>query len=230
MIVLLSVIPGYSLAILLWIFSKKASWNVIVACNKFFFRLFKISLHIEFKAEIDDLLHGGVIVGLNNESVIDPMVGMVASPVLLKSFFNIEYALIPFIGWISWLFGYVIVRQWPAQSRRKILKAITYLRKGGYVFLSIEGQRTKDGALNAYKKGAVVLAIMAQTSIIPIVLHGSRRCMPYGSWKIQPGIIQVRILPPIHTKGMTYDDRETLIRALRSIAERELSTIKAEQV
>jgi len=35
----------------------------------------------------------------------------------------IEYTIIPFIGWITLLFGWMIIRQWPKQAKRALKKS-----------------------------------------------------------------------------------------------------------
>jgi 1-acyl-sn-glycerol-3-phosphate acyltransferase len=76
--------------------------------------------------------------------------------------------------------------------------------------------------LGLYKKGPVVLAIQANAKIIPMIVRGSRDCLPYGEWKIRPGKVTVKVLKEISTEGMEYEDRDFLVNELRKLAEREL--------
>ena len=71
--------------------------------------------------------------------------------------------------------GWIIIRQWPAQAKRQIDRAATYVAKGGLVHLSAEGKRSEDGELNPYKKGPVVMALQSQKPIYPIYLVGTRK-------------------------------------------------------
>ncbi len=113
------------------------------------------------------------------------------------------------------------MRQNPKQSKRQLSKAAEYARNGGLVYLSAEGQRSIDGELNPYKKGPIVLAIQSQVTIHPVYVSGSRHCLPPGEWKIRPGLITIRLLQPVQTEGLTYEDRNTLLAKIRSIGERE---------
>ena len=220
---LLLLILIYSTAILIGPFNRFAAWKLVVTWNRFFLRLFGVEPAVEFTDKNIDLNTGCVMVGLTQQSLLDSIIGIAKSPKMFMSIWNIEYALIPFIGWISWLFGWVIIRQNQKQSRKKFKKAETYIRQGGSVYLSIEGRRSIDGSLSPYKKGPAVLAIQAEAKIIPIIVFGSRNCLPFGEWKIRPGKVVLKILDEVKTKGMNYEDRDLLVNKLREIADRELS-------
>ena len=212
----------YSIAILVGLISRSAAWSIIVNWGRIFLKMFGVEVIVEYENQYFDTSSGGVVVGLTQQSLLDPIIGQIIAPRVFMSIWNIEFALIPFIGWISWIFGWVIIRQLPKQSKRKITKAESYLRKGGFVYLSIEGKRSINGSLSPYKKGPAVLAIQANAKIIPVIFHGSYNCLPYGEWKIRPGKVKVKILNEISTEGMTYEDRDLLVGKLRKIAEQEL--------
>lgn len=132
------------------------------------------------------------------------------------SIWNIEYALIPFFGWVTVLLGWIIVRQRPEQSKIQLRKAALHARNGGLVHLSAEGKRSLNGELNPYKKGPVVLAIESQAPIYPLYIGGSRHCLPVGEWRIRPGNIVLRYSEPISTKGLTYKGYLTWYNSLLS--------------
>jgi 1-acyl-sn-glycerol-3-phosphate acyltransferase len=76
--------------------------------------------------------------------------------------------------------------------------------------------------LGKYKKGPVVLAIQANAKIYPVIIKGSRDCLPYGQWKILPGKVTIKGLNEISTAGMSYENRDQLVRQLREMAKKEL--------
>ncbi len=83
-----------------------------------------------------------------------------------------------------------------------------------------EGTRSPDGRLQAFKKGAFVLAIRAGVPIVPIGIAGSRAVMPKGSFRIHPGEIRVRIGEPIPVEGLDHASRNELMsRARAAVAE-----------
>lgn len=117
----------------------------------------------------------------------------------------------------------IIVRQWKWQAKRGIERAAERLARGESWVVSIEGARSPDGALLAYKKGPVVMAIRAQATIIPMVTHGGRELMPPGEWRVRSGQIKLHLLRAIPTRGLSYEDREKVMEQLRAVAEKELA-------
>lgn len=61
-----------------------------------------------------------------------------------------------------------------------------------------------------------MLAIAAGVPVVPVVVHGSMEVMPKGSWRIRRGVIDVHVLEPVPTTGLTYEERDELSRAVRS--------------
>ena len=199
--------------------STTAGWRIFRSWCVVALKIFGIEVESQFDSSPSQFDDGGVLVGLNQQSLLDPTVGYAAWDRRLMSIWNIEYALIPFFGWITVLLGWIIIRQNPQQSKGQLRKAAQHAAQGGLVYLSAEGQRSLDGNLNPYKKGPVVLAIESQAPIHPMYISGSRKCLPAGEWKIRPGKIVIHYLPPISTRGLTYKDRDVLLEKLRSIGE-----------
>lgn len=157
---------------------------------------------------------------LNQTSLSETFVIYAALPRPVRVFMNIEYAALPFVGWVPLSQGsVVVVRQWSAQARRAVERAARLLRRGESFYMSIEGRRSPDGALSPYKKGAAVLAIRSGATIIPMAFHGARQVLPAGEWRPRPGRVTVELLPAIRTTGLRYEDREALVEQLRAVAE-----------
>ena len=186
------------------------------------------TLHID--VAIEDRNHGRydeacVFVGLNQASLIDVALHYHASPVPTCGPMNIEFALVPFLGWAAWAVGYEpIVRQWPAQARRGIDRVERKLAAGRSVAISIEGRRSADGRLQPFKKGPVVLALRTGAPLVPVVFHDTADRLPYGEWRVRPGSVRVTFCEAIPTAGRSLDDRNELVAELRAIAERELGS------
>ena len=74
-----------------------------------------------------------------------------------------------------------------------------------------EGTRSRDGNLLPFKKGPFVAAIHLGVPIVPVVCKGTSQVMPKGKYlSILPGVVELVVLEPIATSGMTYDDRDRL--------------------
>ncbi|MEZ4382160.1 MAG: lysophospholipid acyltransferase family protein [Nannocystaceae bacterium] len=164
-----------------------------------------------------------IFVYLNQTSLIEIFVVPWMTPRPYKIVVNLEFLLLPIFGWSSLGLGCrVVVRQWPAQGKRALRRAIDDLRAGESYVISIEGRRSPDGALQPYKKGAAVMAIESGATIVPIVLRGTRERLPFGAWRVRPGPVEVTYLEAIETRGLTYDDRDALTERLRALARAEL--------
>jgi 1-acyl-sn-glycerol-3-phosphate acyltransferase len=86
-----------------------------------------------------------------------------------------------------------------------------------------EGTRSRDGNLLPFKKGPFIAAIHLGVPVVPIVCKGTREVMPRGQYlSIVPGEVELVVLEPIPTNGMTYDDRDRLRDLVRNRIAEEL--------
>lgn len=81
---------------------------------------------------------------------------------------------------------------------------------GGLLLFFPEGTRVEDGRLRPFRKSAFVVAIKHQVPVIPVAIIGAHRIQRRRAWRIRPGELVVRVLEPIPTRGLTYDDRDVL--------------------
>jgi 1-acyl-sn-glycerol-3-phosphate acyltransferase len=95
-------------------------------------------------------------------------------------------------------------------------EAAAIIRGGRAVILFPEGTRGRSYPLRPFKKGPFVLAIAAGAPVVPVVVHGTLAIMPKGAWRIRPGVVDIHILEPVPTAGLTYDDRDALSLAVRA--------------
>ncbi|MCU0648824.1 MAG: 1-acyl-sn-glycerol-3-phosphate acyltransferase [Gemmatimonadaceae bacterium] len=77
-----------------------------------------------------------------------------------------------------------------------------------------EGTRGHEYALRPFKKGPFVLAVAAQSDVVPVVIHGT---LPLGrgkDWRVDPshvqGVVDVHVLPAVSADGATYADRNAI--------------------
>ena len=84
------------------------------------------------------------------------------------------------------------------------------IREGNSVIVFPEGTRGKSYALRPFKKGPFVLAIAAQAPIVPTLIHGTIEVLPRGAFWVRAGTVNIHLLDPIPTEGLTYEDRNGL--------------------
>lgn len=124
-----------------------------------------------------------------------------------------ELSFLPIFGWALWLSGFPLVDRKDTGQAVKSMKELEEQLKTKKMKVVIfpEGTRNKGLGLLPFKKGAFVLASNLQCEVVPVVLKGTRAVQKRHSFFINPGKITVKFLPPISTKGFSYDDREKLM-------------------
>lgn len=186
--------------------------------------IFQVSVNLQLEEGMEKP-NGAVFPILNHVSLLDPILSPIVGHRPFRGVVNFEFILFPFVGWFSFISSFVVFRQMPSQSRKTIERAVRFLEEGGNVCSTIEGVRSKDGNLNPFKKGPIVMAIKSQRPLSPLIMHGSREVLPYGSAVIRPGIVTIKMLKPISTIGFSYDDRDQFVERLETIARMELGII-----
>ncbi len=108
-----------------------------------------------------------------------------------------------------------IERSNPRNAHSGIELGAQLLSKGKSFLAFPEGTRSRDGRLGEFKKGVFIMAIKAQTPIIPITILNSSKIQPPGKYAVRPGCVEVIFHDAIATKGMTMDDRNRLVQLTR---------------
>lgn len=122
-----------------------------------------------------------------------------------------EIGKIPLVG-ILFRYTSFLVDRSSAQSRKMALyNMIDALKEGCSLVILPEGTRNRSNLpLRDFHAGAFKVAIAAQVPIVPMVLIGLRHLQPVESFRLYPGKITLKYLPPIPTVGLTDADTEDL--------------------
>ncbi len=147
------------------------------------------------------------VVVSNHQSLADiPLISNL--PWEMKWLGKVELFKLPVVGWMMRLSGDISVdRKNPRSGAQAHLKAQRYLEQKCSVMIFPEGTRTLDGRVRQFTDGAFHLAIRAKAAILPLVIEGSRNCIPKHSWRFgAPSDIQLKVLPPIDTSSLTIND------------------------
>jgi len=128
-----------------------------------------------------------------------------------------EMAKIPILGEALKRAGHILIDR---QNRQKAFEAYEeaarVIREGMSAVVFPEGTRSRTGELLPFKKGPFVLAIASQVPLVPVYCAGTFGIMRKGSMRVRPHPVTLRLGEPIETKGLTYDDREDLLRRTRA--------------
>ncbi|PYQ16805.1 MAG: 1-acyl-sn-glycerol-3-phosphate acyltransferase [Acidobacteria bacterium] len=152
----------------------------------------------------------------NHASHLDAPVLFEALALDFKAIAKKELFRIPFLGQVLRVAGFIEVdRGDRLQARQAVDRAARSLQEGNCFLIFPEGTRTRTGELGAFKKGAFVAAIEADSRIVPAALQGVRELMPRGRLRIRPGTVRIRLLDPVRAGSYSYDDRERLVAEVR---------------
>ncbi|MDH7512695.1 MAG: lysophospholipid acyltransferase family protein [Clostridiales bacterium] len=128
---------------------------------------------------------------------------------------------IPVIGVGMRYVGFVPVdRKSMRGGKRSIAKAIQLMKKRGYSFLIFpEGTRSRDGRLQAFKRGGFVLALESKAPIVPVTINGTYELMPCGRIATKRGLVNVFFHPPVPVEGYDQSNLSTLIDKVKGAIE-----------
>ena len=118
---------------------------------------------------------------------------------------------IPGFGLLYWLAGNVLIDRSSSKNSKATLNATTdALTKGNRsIWVFPEGTRNHGQNLLPFKKGAFRMAIEAGVPIVPICVSSYSGRLKLN--KLVSGTINVEVLDPISTQGLTVKDTEQLM-------------------
>jgi 1-acyl-sn-glycerol-3-phosphate acyltransferase len=125
-------------------------------------------------------------------------IGLFAKKELLK---------VPILGFGM---GFVNILAIDRSNRERALstvRAATECIRSGVSFgVFAEGTRARPGELLPFKKGAFYMAVETGVSVVPVAMKHTDKLMGKGEGTARPGTIEMVILPPIETRGLSTDE------------------------
>jgi 1-acyl-sn-glycerol-3-phosphate acyltransferase len=152
----------------------------------------------------------------NHVSNLDPPVLTSCIPGRTSVFYKNSLRKLPLLGYAMRLAEFVPVTRdgnvETAQESTRIAKNV--LARGIPITTFVEGTRSRDGRLLAFKKGPFYLAEESGAPCIPVSISGTETMMHKGSMKVLPGTARVVFHPPLYPAD--FPDREALMLAVRA--------------
>jgi 1-acyl-sn-glycerol-3-phosphate acyltransferase len=153
----------------------------------------------------------------NHESNVDPPVLFLGLHSQLHVLYKAELRNVPLMRTVFDVGGFVPVDRGDRdQSMRSLEQGAASLRAGNSFLIFPEGTRSRTGALLPFKKGGFIMAIKAQVPVVPVAIVGGRDAMRKGSAFVRPVKVSVRIGRPVPTAGLTVDQRDKVVSAVRA--------------
>ena len=126
---------------------------------------------------------GSFVTVFNHTSYVDILALFYVCPRALYFGAKKELFYIPLLGWAMWASGQLLIERSKAKTVYKLYLSLNKrIKKGDCFALAPEGKRhTGKSPLAQFKKGPFVLALKHQLPILPVLIRGSKACMPKGS-------------------------------------------------
>lgn len=207
---------------------------------RFYYHTFSFLLRMKINVDKPHLLEKlPAILISNHQSELDIyMLGRIfPQKCVVTSKKQLKY--IPFLGWFMSASGTFFLDRSNRQSAIDTLNtALTDLktRKGG-LFIFPEGTRSYSSTptLAPFKKGAFHLAVQAQIPIIPLVVSNTSNLYSMKLFNFNSGEINIKVLDPIPTEGLTADDVPALTKKVydsmnKAVKELGMSVVYGEEV
>ncbi|MEX0770927.1 MAG: lysophospholipid acyltransferase family protein [Balneolaceae bacterium] len=136
-----------------------------------------------------------------------------------KELFNL-----PIVGWMMRMAGDIPVdRRSRGKNIRTIKRCLFYLQRNCSVIFFPEGTRSRDGKVKDFSRIPFELAIRNNFPILPLVIDGTRECLPKNTWIFEPDVhARLKVLEPVDPNKYESADTDALVRDVRDQIIRQL--------
>jgi 1-acyl-sn-glycerol-3-phosphate acyltransferase len=124
---------------------------------------------------------------------------------------------VPVLGTGMRYVGFVPVDRKKAQGGKKSIDlAARLIKERGHSFLIFpEGTRSRDGNLQAFKRGGFFLALASGAPIVPVTIRGTFELMPKGQLYARRGKVRIAFHAPVPVEDYTRDNMGGLMDKVR---------------
>ena len=134
-----------------------------------------------------------------------------------------EILKVPVLGRGMQFINFLAIDRSNPERAKKTLQRAKEIVDSGYSFaLFAEGTRAMPGELLPFKKGAFHLALQTGAAIVPVVFKNTDYIMGKKTGVVNPGTMEIVLLPPIETKDAAKDDLMDLLKQTRGAIAEEL--------
>ena len=179
-------------------------------------QIFRIGAQLLFRMEVRgrevlDRVKPPYLICPNHQSYLDPFLVCSTYPRrVLQNIFQVGasmYFTNGFMAWLARLINVVPIDP-DVQLMRAMRAGAAGLRAGKILNIYPEGQRSFDGQLYEFRKGAAILATELDLPIVPVALDGVYRIWPRKSWRFRLAKVKIRFGEPINVQSVVSGDKE----------------------
>ena len=155
--------------------------------------------------EVLDRVKPPYLICPNHQSYLDPFLVCSTYPRrVLQNIFHVGasmYFTNVFMAWLARLINVIPIDP-DVQLMRAMRAGAAGLRAGKILNIYPEGQRSFDGHLYEFRKGAAILAGELNLPIVPVALDGVHRIWPRKSWRFRLAKVKIRFGEPIDVQNV----------------------------
>lgn len=192
---------------------KGGDYYPAVLWAKFMIRVFLLPIKVEGRENLDP--NQNYVFVANHQGFWDVFVMFGYLGRNFKWMMKDSLRKLPFVGRGCYDTGHVFVNRTSPQ-KEILVKALKILRSGTAMGIFAEGTRTNDGHLGEFKKGAFVIADMAQVPVVPLAIEGSYKFLPKKGFLVNWTPLKLTIMKPIAPIGKGKENVEYLMTESRA--------------
>ncbi|MFA4904896.1 MAG: lysophospholipid acyltransferase family protein [Candidatus Margulisiibacteriota bacterium] len=135
-----------------------------------------------------------VVIVSNHQGAADILILLAYLPVDFRFVIKKELFKVPFFGWYLKKAGYISVDRGVGEKAHRLFsEAEDALKTGDSILVFPEGTRSRDGKLQPFKRGSLLLAQKARVNIVPVAISGSFHILPAKSifFNVVPVVVKI---------------------------------------
>jgi len=152
----------------------------------------------------------------NHYSYLDIPCIVASVPQPIRFMAKVSLFKIPIFGWAINRAGFIPIDR---KNRRTAVKsfdlAAERIRKGNTIVIFPEEGRSRYREMKDFQRGAFLLALKSEKTIVPIAIDSTFDVFPVGAKRITPGHVTIRVGTPIETAGLTLKAKGQLLEQAR---------------
>lgn len=192
---------------------KGGDYYPAVLWSKFMIRIFLLPIKVEGRENLDP--NKNYVFIANHQGAWDVFVMFGYLGRNFKWMMKDSLRKMPFIGKACYDTGHIFVNR-SSPQKEIFVKALKTLKRGTALGIFAEGTRTRNGRLGAFKKGAFVIADMAQLPVVPLAIEGSYNLLPKKGIFMNWTPLKLTIMKPIEPIGKGKENVEYLTNESRA--------------